>query len=79
MKLAQKLVINYFRAKLNILSVISKRKAAVSAFNLFCTPLRRPKRIDPPVFTTAEILNFKLDGYHLHGYRWNYPSEKKFL
>jgi pimeloyl-ACP methyl ester carboxylesterase len=71
MKLAQKLVINYFRAKLNMLSVISKRKAAESAFNLFCTPLRRPKKGLPAIFDKAEHLNFVLDDYSIYGYRWN--------
>jgi pimeloyl-ACP methyl ester carboxylesterase len=79
MKLAQKLAINYFRAKLNMLSVISNKKAAESAFNLFCTPLRRTKRSNPPIFNSAEELNFTLQDYYLHGYRWNHPSAKRVL
>ena len=79
MKLAQKLVINYFRAKLNLLSVVSKKKAAESAFNLFCTPLRKSKVKFPPVFQKGEPLQFNLDGYTIHGYRWNHPSNKKAL
>ena len=79
MKLAQKLVINYFRAKLNLLSVVSKKKAAESAFNLFCTPLRKSKVKFPPVFQKGESLQFNLDGYTIHGYRWNHPSGKKAL
>lgn len=79
MKLAQKLVINYFRAKLNLLSVVSKKKAAESAFNLFCTPLRKSKVKFPPVFQKGEPLEFRMDGYTIHGYRWNHPSDTKAL
>lgn len=70
MKLAQKLVINYFRAKLNMLAVFSKRRAAASAFDLFCTPLRRSKRAVPPLFRSAENLQFELERLRIRGYRW---------
>lgn len=79
MKLAQKLVINYYRAKLNVLSVISKRWAAHSAFDLFCTPLRKPRKKFPPIFDKAEHLHFNLDGGEIHGYRWNHPGKRKVL
>src|SRR5688500_18405456 len=79
MKLAQKMVVNYFRAKLNMLAVFSKRKAAESALDLFCTPQRRAKRKVPPIFNSAEKLNFELQDYVIHGYRWNHPSTKKVL
>ena len=45
MKLAQKMAINYTRAKLNIIAIVSKRKAAEKAFELFCTPFRKSKKI----------------------------------
>jgi pimeloyl-ACP methyl ester carboxylesterase len=79
MKIAQKLVINYFRAKLNLLSVISKKRAAESAFKLFCTPLRKSKPKFPAIFKTGEPLQFELDGYVIHGYRWNKSMDKKAL
>jgi pimeloyl-ACP methyl ester carboxylesterase len=79
MKIAQKLVINYFRAKLNLLSVLSKKKAAESAFDLFCTPLRKSKAKFPAVFKSGEPVQFSLDGYEIHGYRWNTSSDKKAL
>jgi hypothetical protein len=79
MKIAQKLVINYFRAKLNLLSVISKRKAAESAFDLFCTPLRKSRSKFPAVFKSGEPLQFTMDGLVIHGYRWNWSSPKKAL
>ena len=80
MKLAQKLVTNYYRAKLNILASISRKWAANSAFDLFCTPLRKPRKKIPPVFQKAEHLNFELEDYNIHGYRWNHhPNSKKIL
>lgn len=79
MKLAQKLVINYYRAKLNILAVISKRWAAHSALDLFCTPLQKPRKKIPPIFDKAEHLNFHLEGRQIRGYRWNHPAHKKVL
>ena len=79
MKLAQKLVIGYYRAKLNMLSVLSKKKAARSAFDLFCTPLRKSRIKFPAVFEKGEALQFTIEGNTIHGYRWNHPSDKKAL
>jgi hypothetical protein len=67
MKLAQKLVVNYFRAKLNLLSVISKKQAAESAFRLFCTPLRKSKLNYLLYFDRGESLQFSIEGIH---YSW---------
>jgi pimeloyl-ACP methyl ester carboxylesterase len=79
MKLAQKLALNYYRAKINILAVVSKRKAAQKAFDLFCTPLRKPKKKTPPVFEKAEKLSFEFENNRVVGYRWNHPEQKKVL
>ncbi len=77
MKLAQKLAINYVRARLNILAVLSRRKAAKEAFKLFCTPYRKPKHRTPPIFDVAEKLSFVLERKVVRGYRWNHSSAKK--
>jgi predicted alpha/beta hydrolase family esterase len=79
MKLAQKLMIGYFRTKLRVLSVLSKRKAAKSAFKLFCTPLRRSGRRTPAIFNQGEALQFVLNGCTVHGHRWKSSSSKKIL
>lgn len=79
MKLAQKIVINYIRAKLNILAVVSKQKAAKTAMKIFSTPFRKSKKQTPPVFQKAENLSFTLDGITIRGYRWNGGKEKKIL
>ncbi len=79
MKLAQKLVIGYYRAQLNIFSKLSKRKAAEKAFELFCTPYVSEKKKAPAVFEKAEKLHLKFGAYQLVGYRWNHPQPKKAL
>jgi pimeloyl-ACP methyl ester carboxylesterase len=79
MKIAQKLVINYYRAKLNMLSVISKKRAASSAFDLFCTPLRRSRVKQPGVFKEAERLQFTISGKMVRGFRWNEGARNKAL
>ena len=79
MKLAQKLVVGYYRAKLNIFAKLSKRKAAEKAFELFCTPYATNKKKMPPVFDKAEKLHLKFEDYQLVGYRWNHPQTKKAL
>lgn len=79
MNLAQKLVIGYYRAKLNIFAKLSKRKAAEKAFELFCTPVPSFKKDMPAVFQKAEKLHLKMDAYKLVGYRWNHPQTKKAL
>ena len=79
MKLGQKIAVNYLRAKLNILSLVSKKRAAAEAFELFCTPVRRSRKKKPPIFEKAEQLKFEIDGFGIHGFRWNAGQSKKCL
>lgn len=79
MKLAQKIAINYIRAKLNIIAVLSKQKAAKAALKIFSTPFRKSKKKTPPVFQKAEPLSFLLNGITVRGYRWNSSKENKIL
>lgn len=79
MKLAQKLVIGYYRAKLNVWSKLSKRKAGEKAFELFCTPVPTGPKKTPKVFDEAEKLQLKVNGEKVIGYRWNHPQPKKAL
>jgi pimeloyl-ACP methyl ester carboxylesterase len=79
MKLGQKIAVNYLRGKLNLLSLISRKKAAARAFELFCTPFRRSKKKKPPVFLKAERLNINVEGLNIHGWRWNSPQQKRCL
>lgn len=79
MKLAQKIAIGLIRARLNIIAVVSKPKAAEAAMKIFSTPFRKSKKSTPPVFRKGEKLTFKLDGNTIRGYRWNAGKEKKIL
>lgn len=79
MKLAQKLAVNYLRARLNILAVVSKRRAAKKAFEIFATPFRKSKKKTPPIFDRAEKISFELDGLEIRGYRFNHPQPTKVL
>lgn len=77
MKLSQRLAIGYVRTKFKLLIVISKRKAAELAFELFSTPfLKSKKKIHPE---NAESIQFKLKKLTINGYRWNYPQPEKVL
>jgi pimeloyl-ACP methyl ester carboxylesterase len=79
MKLAQQIVLHYFRARLNGLAVFSKRKAAQKAYQLFCTPYRHARRKKPRIFQKGEPLSFPLQGIRIKGFRFNHPSPQKVL
>jgi pimeloyl-ACP methyl ester carboxylesterase len=79
MAVGQQMILRYIRAKFRLLSSISKRKAALSAFELFCTPQHRNRKKLPPVFAQSENLSFPFGKYTVNGYRWNHPSAKKVL
>lgn len=79
MKLLQQFSLKYIRAKFKLLSAISKKKAAGSAFELFCTPQKRHKKELPAIFIQGEKLKLPVAGIMVTGWRWNHPSEKKIL
>ncbi|TAH03303.1 MAG: alpha/beta hydrolase [Sphingobacteriales bacterium] len=79
MKLAQKMAVNYYRAKLNLLALVSKERAAKAAFKLFSTPIRKTKKKWPAVFGKAERLHFMLGNKKIRGYRFNKGGVKKVL
>jgi alpha-beta hydrolase superfamily lysophospholipase len=72
MKLAQRIVLGYYRNKFKTLALISPRKAAEEAFKLLCTPYSRRKNIipAPAVFKEAENLSFTLAENTIRGFRW---------
>jgi pimeloyl-ACP methyl ester carboxylesterase len=79
MNLQQKLAIRFIRAKINLLSVISKRKAGEEAFRIFCTPTFRYKGKESEVFKSATALHFLLDGKNVKGYVCNAGAPKRAL
>lgn len=79
MKLAQRFAITYIRTKFKFLSAISKKKAALQAFELFCTPPTRDRKILPGIFNNAETIRFTLNEYDIVGYRWNKGERRRVL
>ena len=84
MKLSQRLAIGYIQTKFKVLTIVSKRKTAEKAFELFSTPYLRSKKKKHPV--NAEILSFTLsmpsgkkEKIAIKGYRWNHPQPYKAL
>lgn len=79
---AQKLAINYYRAKLNLLNVVSPGLAAHETFDLFTKPYGRPRKTRKTTwFTKAEPLKLVSDGLKLTGYKWRAQpgNDKKLL
>jgi len=79
MKLGQKLAVNYIRARLNLLAVISKKRAAEKAFTTFCTPFYRSKKQAPPVFDKATPISISVKGNTVRGFKWNKGGTKRVL
>lgn len=81
MTLAQRIALRYIKTKFNLLSAISKKKAAEKAFALFCTPQKRVKKKLPPVFEKAKEQQIRIDGIRVTGWQWlpEVPVTKKAL
>ncbi|NBT16431.1 MAG: alpha/beta hydrolase [Chitinophagia bacterium] len=79
MNKAQQIIIFLLRAKLNLTAVISVKKAARMAFSIFCTPFRKPRNVPPPIFLKSHEFDIDVEGYRIHGYRWNESGSKKVL
>jgi pimeloyl-ACP methyl ester carboxylesterase len=70
MKLVQKLATKYVKAKLHMLALVSKKKAAKKALKLFSTPMLRSKVKMPAVFTKGEKLSCAVGDITVRGHRW---------
>lgn len=70
MKLAQRVVLGYYRNKFRALARISPDKAAAAAFRLFCTPFMRLRMQPPAVFGEAASRRFTFHGIHINGFYW---------
>ena len=81
MKISQKLALRYARARINILSLTSTRKAAIEAFRLFCTPQVRSTGKGSPLFARGKRLSFRHQGHTVRGRCWlpPEPPTKKVL
>ncbi len=82
MKLAQRVMIGYYKTKLKTIGLVSPRKAAEIAYRIFCTPFKgKPGKKIPPVFHKAEKLSFVMNNLVIRGFRWKpeHPNNKKVL
>lgn len=67
---AQKLAINYYRAKLNLINIVSPRLAAHQAFDLFTKPYGSPRKRKSRSKEKPEALTLFSEGQKMTGYRW---------
>ncbi|RYG01825.1 MAG: alpha/beta fold hydrolase, partial [Chitinophagaceae bacterium] len=65
--------------QLQLLALVSPKKAAKFAFRLFSTPLLRPAVAIDPIFEKGELLSFQQNGEIVSGFRWNHPAKRKVL
>lgn len=82
MKLSQRLALTYYRTKIHTIGLVSPRKAAEMAFELFCTPRKPKKKLkEPPIFHKAEKLRLELGNISIAGFRFHsqQPNGKKIL
>jgi pimeloyl-ACP methyl ester carboxylesterase len=81
MKIAQNLALKYARARINILSLASPRKAIVEAFRLFATPQKRSSGKGSDLYRKGDRLSFQLNGHSIRGRCWlpAEPPVKKVL
>lgn len=79
MNTAQKLTLFSLKSSIKIASFFSSQWGASVAFNIFCTPYRKPRNVAPPIFEQAKTLSLEVEGLAIHGYQWNPESDKKIL
>lgn len=82
LKLSQRIILKYYRTKLNVLEKVAPDKAGEYAMKLFFTPSVKQTGLErPAVFHKAEKLSFNFHGNLIHGFRWNtnIPGVKTIL
>ena len=79
MKIQQKLAIGFIRAKINILSIFSNRRAAEETLRVFLTPMMKSPATENDFFEKAEPIQFTLNDILIKGFRCNHPKEHKIL
>jgi len=79
MTFKQRLALAYIRTKFSLLSLLSNKRAAASALDLFRTPQTRNRKLPSQIFDKAEKLQFDIEGITVHGYSWNHNVLKKVL
>lgn len=78
--MAQKVLLEYYRAKLNLVHAVHPGMGSKMAIDLFQRPYAR-KRKEPPIWQKSTPFFFNSNGNRIAGYRWvpHAPAGKKFL
>ncbi|MGV3594562.1 MAG: alpha/beta hydrolase [Sediminibacterium sp.] len=82
MKLAQRVVIGYYKTKLRTIGMVSPRLAAEQAFKIFCTPYTKGvHQKEPLVFHKAHPQTFRFEDLEIKGFHWipEKPNGQKVL
>lgn len=82
MKLAQRVVIGYYKTKLRTIGIVSPRMAAEQAFKIFCTPYTKGvHQKQPPIFHKAHVKNWSFEDLQIQGFHWlpEKPNGQKVL
>ncbi|OPZ15200.1 MAG: Alpha/beta hydrolase family protein [Bacteroidetes bacterium ADurb.BinA245] len=71
MKLSQRLMLKYYKAKIRTIGMVSPEKAAAEAFDLFSTPFKSKKNPKiPPVFHQSLPVSVEVRGITIRGFQW---------
>jgi pimeloyl-ACP methyl ester carboxylesterase len=71
MKLSQRLMLKYYKAKIKTIGMVSPEKAAAEAFDLFSTPFKSKKNPKiPPVFHQSLPVSVEVRGITIRGFQW---------
>lgn len=82
MKLSQRLMLKYYKAKIKTIGLVSPEKAATEAFDLFCTPFKTKKTTKiPPIFHHSLPVSVEVNGITVRGFQWKseLSSARKIL
>lgn len=79
MKVQKKWIIAFFKAKLNILTLIHKRSGGREAFRLFCSPMVRYRGKPGETFLKGSPQSFKMNEQWIRGYECNPDGSKTIL
>jgi pimeloyl-ACP methyl ester carboxylesterase len=80
MKLAQKVVLQYYRYKLKTAALVNTKLAAKKAFALFCSPFVKYKGGVPEIFKKkGKAISFKFNGDTIKGFCFGEDGNERIL
>ena len=81
-KFKQRVILGYYKARIRTIGIVSPKKAASIAFDLFSTPFKsKLKRVVPPVFNKATPISIQQNKLTIRGFKWEstQPNAKIIL